>query len=123
VQKSWKKILTKLMSYKINSILSNEKDRPASRNNFLTISLRKIAVKTWTSTKQYQKNGQKIVVAKNLWTIWYTPQITTVVWVWNTSWEELWKNAYWLTWAWPIMRDYMEFAHKGLEIQWWEFPE
>jgi len=39
-----------------------------------------MAAKTGTSTKQYKKNGRKIIAPRNLWTIGYTPQITTVVW-------------------------------------------
>lgn len=123
---NWVRILDQEDAYNINSILSNEKDRPSSWNYFLTIPDRKIAVKTWTSSKQYKKNEldtKETIAPMNLWTVWYTPQITTVVWAWNTSWEELKGKAYWLTWAWPIMRDFMTFAHNDLEVEEWESAE
>lgn len=126
----WKRIISKEVSFRINSILSNPDDRPKWWNPFLLIPDRKIAVKTWTSSKEYLSKKwikdenwklyqKKIVVARNLWTIWYTPQITTVVWAWNNSWKELSWKAYWLTWAGPIMRDFMTFAHEGLEVEKW----
>ena len=106
-----KRVLSELITYKINSILSSEKDRPKFRNKFLSIKWRQMAAKTWTSTKQYKW----IIRANNLWTIWYTPQIATVAWVWNTSWRQLNSKASWLLWAWPILYDFMTFAHENLK--------
>jgi membrane peptidoglycan carboxypeptidase len=128
---TWIRVLSELMSYRMNYILSNSIDRPQSRNKFLTIPGRKLAAKTWTSSKQYKSKKwsktsrwrlyrRDIIVPKNLWTIWYTPQITTVVWAWNTSWKELSWKAYGLYWAWPIMRDFMKFAHKDLKVENWK---
>lgn len=116
------KVLDSKYALEINSILSNSKDRPNTWNYFLTIPSRQMAAKTWTSSNQYKKDPKdekEIILPKDLWTVWYTPQITTVVWVWNTTWEELKQKAYWLTCAWPILRDFMEFAHKDLEIKTW----
>ncbi len=110
------------LAYIMNSILSDTSSRPEFWNSYLTISGRKIAAKTGTSTKQYKKNWVKIIAPRNLWTIWYTPQITTVAWVWNTSGKELYLNWNWLEWAGPIMRDYMNFAHKGLKVENWSRP-
>lgn len=125
-----KRIIDKDVAFKMNTILSNSEDRPVSWNHYLTIPWRKIAAKTWTSTKQYLSTRwtksskwewyrKTIIAPKNLWTVWYTPQVTTVVWAWNTSWEELVWKAFWITLAWPIMRDFMEFAHKDLEVENW----
>ena len=130
----WTRVLSQSVAYRMNYILSNSRDRPGSRNKFLTIPWRKIAAKTWTSTKQYRSSKRsrdskwrlyrrRIVVAKNLWTIGYTPQITTVVWVWNTSWKALNSKAYGLYGAGPIMRDYMIFAHKWMAVEDWKLPE
>jgi len=108
------------LAYIMNTILSNTNARPAFWNTYLSLPDRKIAAKTWTSTKQFYKWWVKKIYPRNLWTIWYTPQITTVVWVWNTDWEQLYYNWNGLEWAWPIMRDYMAFAHKNLIVQNWK---
>jgi len=121
--KIWQRVLEQKYTYQINSILSNINDRPWGWNYFLAIPGRQMAAKTWTSSKQYKKeidDEEDTILPKDLWTVWYTPSITTVVWAWNTSWEELKIKAYWLTWAWPIMRDFMDFAHKDLEIEKWK---
>ncbi len=104
-------IISKDQSYIINSILSNLSARPASWNPYLSLNNRIVAAKTGTSTKQYMKNWRKDIYPTNLWTVWYTPQITTAVWVWNTDWTKLNYKWNWLEWAWTIWRDYMNFAH------------
>jgi hypothetical protein len=53
----------------MNNILSDTSSRPEFWNSYLTIPGRKIAAKTGTSTKQYTKNGEKIIAPRNLWTI------------------------------------------------------
>ncbi|MFK7779617.1 MAG: transglycosylase domain-containing protein [Candidatus Gracilibacteria bacterium] len=116
------RVLDKEYSYNMNSILSNANDRPRNWNYFLTIPERQIAAKTGTSSKQYKKNvedEEDIIAPKDLWTIGYTPQITTVVWAGNTSGEELTGKAYGLTGAGPIMRDFMNFAHQDLAVEKW----
>jgi len=119
----WKEpIVSPALSYIMNTILSDSTSRPSFWNSYLNIPGRKIAVKTWTSTKQFKKNGKDIIKPRNLWTIWYTPQITTVVWSWNTSGKELSDSWNWLEWAWVIMRDFMNFAHKGKKVENWIKP-
>lgn len=108
-------------AYIINKILSDTSSRPAGWNTFITLSGRPVASKTGTSTKQSSKDASTIY-PRNLWTIGYTPQITTVVWAGNTdgsttnlSWDGL--NA-----AGPIWRDFMNFAHKNLPVLDWKRP-
>lgn len=116
-------ILEKKDTTKINLILSNQNDRPQNWNYFLSIPNRPLAAKTGTSSKQYKKektDKEDTIAPKDLWTVGYTPQITTVVWAGNTSGEELTGKAYGLTGAGPIMRDFMTFAHQDLEIETWE---
>lgn len=108
-------------AYLINSILSDTSTRPSWWNPFLTLKWRKVAAKTWTSTKESSWKWKKIYPA-NLWTIWYTPQITTVVWSWNTNWKETKMNWDWLNVSWPIWRDFMEFAHKWKTVLNWKQP-
>jgi len=127
---NWVKIIDKKWAKMMNEILSDETQRPKDWNYFLTIPWRKMAAKTWTSTKQYLEKKwskdskwrlyrKRIIFPRDLWTVWYTPQITTVVWAWNTSWKELKQGAYWITWAGPIVRDFMNFAHKDLKEEKW----
>lgn len=108
------------LTYVMNTILSDTSTRPVFWNSFLSIEWRQIAAKTWTSTKQYTRNWRKIIAPRNLWTIWYTPQITTVVWAWNTNWKELYLNWNWLEAAGPIMINFMKEAHKWVPVENWK---
>ncbi len=123
-KKNFKKenVMSPALAYIMNTILSNTNARPNFWNNYLTIPWRKLAAKTGTSTKQFYKWWIKKIYPRNLWTIGYTPQITTIVWVWNTSGEELYYNWNWLEWAWPIMKDFMAYAHEWLPIENWNKP-
>lgn len=115
-------VISDWQSYIISKILSDTESRPAWWNSFLTLKSRPVAAKTWTSTKQYVKAWKKVIYPSNLWTVWYTPQITTVVWAWNTDWKELNLKWNWLEWAWPIWRDFMEYAHTWKEVEQWKQP-
>ena len=116
------KVISTSQTYITNTMLSDTSSRPEFWNTYLSLNGRKVAAKTGTSTKQYERNWVKDIYPRNLWTIWYTPQITTVVWAWNTDWTEL--NYKWngLEWAWPIWKNYMEFAHKWKKAQSWKKP-
>lgn len=116
-------MISPALAYITNSILTNTSARPEFWNTYLTLKWRPVAAKTWTSTKQYTKGWKKYIFPRNLWTIWYTPQITTVVWAWNTDWRELNYKWNWLEWAWPIWRDFMEFAHKWKNVKKWTQPK
>lgn len=117
-----KQVMPAAQAYIINSILSDTSTRPSWWNSFVSLKNRLVAAKTWTSTKQYMKNGKKDIFPSNLWTIWYTPQLTTVVWAWNTDWEQLNYKWNWLEWAWPIWRDFMEFALNWKPVETWNKP-
>ncbi|MDQ7008715.1 MAG: penicillin-binding transpeptidase domain-containing protein, partial [Candidatus Gracilibacteria bacterium] len=119
LEKESKRIISKLNSYKINTILSSTKDRPTYWNTFLSLEGIQIAAKTGTSNKNYKG----IIRANNLWTIGYTPQIVTVVWSGNTSGKALNASASGLMASGPIMNDFMEFAHKDLKKETWKFPK
>jgi penicillin-binding protein 1A len=115
-------IIDPSLAYIMNNILSNTESRPSFWNTYLSLSWRKMAAKTGTSTKQYTKDDEKIIAPRNLWTVWYTPQITTVVWAWNTNGKELFFNWNWLEAAGPIMKDFMEYAHIWKESESWNRP-
>ncbi len=115
-------VISPSLSYIINDILSDTNSRPEFWNSYLSLPWRKIAAKTWTSTKQYRKNARKIIAPRNLWTVWYTPQYTTVVWSWNTNGKELYLNWSWLEAAWPIFKEFMVYAHKWKKVESWSRP-
>jgi hypothetical protein len=86
------------------------------------LSGRKVAAKTGTSTYQYKKNWEDIKLPRNLWTAWYTPQYTTVVWSWNTDGKPL--NDKWngLEWSGPIWKQFMEYLHQKEPVENWQQP-
>lgn len=106
-------------SYIINKILSDKSSRPEFWNTYLWLNWREVAAKTWTSTKQYKEWWKEYIFPRNLWTIWYTPQYTTVVWAGNTDWSELNYRWNWLEWAWPIWKKYMEYIHTWKAAKTW----
>lgn len=121
-QKSTKESIDPKTAYLITSILTNTEARPSTWNPFMTIPWRKLAAKTWTSTKQFKVRGVKKIYPQNLWTIGYTPQYTTVAWAGNTNWKQLYGNWNWLEWAWPIMRNVMTEFHKWKKVESWNRP-
>lgn len=122
ISKKLKPVISPSLSYMMNDILSDTESRPEFWNTYLSLPWRKMAAKTGTSTKQYVKNGLKIIAPRNLWTVWYTPQITTVVWVWNTNWKELYLDWNGLEAAGPIMKDFMVYAHQWKKVESWSRP-
>ena len=121
-EKEYTNVISENQTYIMNHILSDSGTRPPFWNTYMTLNDRKLAAKTWTSTKQYIKNWKKDIYPANLWTIWYTPQITTVAWAWNTDWSKLYYRWNGLEWAWPIMKKVMAFAHKWKEVKNWKKP-
>ena len=107
-------------AFLINDILRDTETRKSSWNPYLTI-WRPAAAKTWTSTKVVK--WKKEQAPANLWTIWYTPQITTVVWAWNTDWEAPKMSASWLEAAAPIWRDFMKLYHQWKDVLNWKKPD
>lgn len=122
VENIWKQIITKWQTYLINSVLSDTSTRPIFWNTYLDLSDRKVAAKTGTSTKQFVEAWRKIIYPANLWTVWYTPNFTTVAWAWNTDGEKL--NFRWsgLEWAWPIFKKVMEKVHVWEKVLNWSKP-
>lgn len=122
--KPWKQVFSAAASYILSKILSDASSRPNQYwNNVLTLKDRRVAAKTWTSNKDVSKWNKKIILPWDLWTAGYTPQMTTVVWAWNTDWSPTKWTCDWLNCAAPIWHDYMEFAHKWLEKLDFKEPE
>lgn len=121
---SWTQVLDESTAYIMNFILSSAESRPNDYwNKFLTLNKRPVWAKTWTSNKVFLKNWKKDYFPWDLWTAWFTPQITTVVWAWNTNWKQIDATWDWLNWAWSIWKEYMEFAHKWKDVLQFEKPK
>ncbi len=108
-------------AYILNSILSDTTSRPSFWNTYLSLSGRKVAAKTGTSTKQSSAGGA-VVYPRNLWTIGYTPQVTTVAWAWNNDWSETKLNWNGLEAAGPIWKQFMDFYHSDEPVLDWKIP-
>ncbi len=120
----WEEVVSAAACYVLTKILSDPTSRPnAFWNNVLTLKDRKVAAKTWTSNKDVSKWKKKEILPWDLWTAWFTPQITTVVWAWNTDGSATKWTCDWLNCAAPIWHDYMEYAHKWLEKMDFSEPE
>lgn len=123
--KAGEEVFSPAASYIIATILSNEEAKPAStlwRTN-LSLPGRKVAAKTGTSNKDFSKNGVKKILPNNLWTIGFTPQITTVVWAGNVDGKETKWNADGLNVAAPIWRNFMIKAHEWLQKEEFKKPK
>lgn len=116
------KVMDPNTAYITNYILSDSSSRPTFWNKYLSLSGRKVAAKTGTSTKQYDKNGKKVIYPRNLWTLGYTPQVTTVVWSGNNDGSETKFNGSWLEASWPIWKEFMEFYHSDRPAYEWKKP-
>ena len=107
----WQEVFSPAASYITARILSDEKSRPESefwRSALRLAGGRISAAKTGTSNKVISKT---LILPRDLWTIGFTPQITTVVWAWNVDGRETKWNGDGLNVAAPIWRDFMNFAH------------
>ena len=84
---SEKEVFSPAASYIINTILSDNDARPESTfwRNALSVPGRLVAAKTGTSNKEISKDK---ILPRDLWTIGFTPQITTVVWAGNVNGKE-----------------------------------
>lgn len=95
----------------ITHILSDNEARPAGWNLFLTLGdKRKAAVKTGTSNKKVGEN----ILPRDLWTVGYTPQYTTVVWTGNTDGKPAASKASGMESSALIWKKFMEFEHTDI---------
>ncbi|HEC22303.1 MAG TPA: penicillin-binding protein [Chloroflexi bacterium] len=105
------RILEPSLAYLINDILSDEvARRPSVGPESALLLSRPAAVKTGT-TNDYRDN----------WTIGYTPQIVTGVWVGNTDNSPM-VDLPAIVGAAPIWHAIMEYAHRDLPVETWERP-
>lgn len=103
-----KQVMKPGAAYMISHILSDNEARPAWWNIFLTLSdKRKAAVKTGTSNKKVWEN----ILPRDLWTVGYTPQYTTVVWTGNTDGKPAAQRASGMESSALIWKKFMDFEH------------
>jgi penicillin-binding protein 1A len=107
-------------AYLMTDILSDVNARPAGWNTFLNLSNRPNAAKTGTANKKISENK---ILPGDVWTIGFTPQITTAVWMGNNDGTPMNTSATGLSSAAPIWKDFMEFAHVDLPVQNFKIPE
>ncbi len=103
----------------ITSVLSDINARPNEYwQQILTVPGFAAAAKTGTSNKcldRAEKGDCKNRKPSDLWTMGYTPNLVTGVWVGNANSSALSEKAEALTIASPIWKDYMVRAHKLLK--------
>lgn len=106
-----KQVIMPGAAYMITDILSDNSSRPPGWNNFLALTGgRKAAAKTGTSSKKVWE----LTLPRDLWTVGYTPQYTTVVWTGNTDWKPASPRASWMESSALIWKKFMDFAHTDL---------
>lgn len=117
-----KEVFSPAAAYIINKILSDNNARPESTywRNALTIPGHLVAAKTGTANKP--GTSHKTILPGDLWTIGYTPQITTIVWAGNVDGSAMLPKAESLNSAAPIWKAFMEFALKDLPNADWKKP-
>lgn len=110
-------------SYILTQILSNPDNRPDGFwRNALTVWGRVIAAKTGTSNKPAKKWTDTILPG-DLWTVGYSPQITSLVWAGNVDGSATKWSCDGLNCAAGIWKPFMEFSHKNLPKEDWKKPE
>jgi len=106
------RVLDKRVAYLISDILSDDQARASTFGEGSPLRLsRPAAVKTGTTT-DWRDN----------WTVGYTPDLVTGVWVGNTDNEPM-RHVSGITGAAPIWHDVMEELLKGQPVRWFDPPE
>lgn len=125
----------------VRNILTDETTRPTTGgeedeeeafdwNRYLQLNELDNAAKTGTSNRQVdnpdfdrskpeneETNPRKIIAPGDSWTIGFTPQLVTGVWVGNNRGEPMKPGATGLTVAAPVWREYMLNAHELLKTE------
>lgn len=107
------------VAYQITSILSDTAARPNEFwQNVLSVPGFQSAAKTGTSNKcldRAESGGCTERRPSDLWTMGYTPNLVTGIWIGNADASPLSTKAESLSQASPIWKDFMVRAHKTLE--------
>lgn len=108
-------VLDEETAYLVTNVLSDAEARGPGWNSHLQLAGRVNAVKTGTSNAVDKKTGRHY--PNDLWTIGFTPQLSTVVWSGNNVGAILnnsadgWENSA------PLFKEFMEFALEGKPVE------
>lgn len=107
------------IAYQITSVLSDTAARPGEYwANVLSVPGFQAAAKTGTSNKCLKRDDNGNCTERkpdNMWTMGFTPNIVTGIWMGNANAEALSTKAESLNIVSPIWKDYMVRAHKLVE--------
>lgn len=107
------------IAYQITSILSDASVRPNEYwASVLSVPGFQSAAKTGTSNKCFERDDAGNCTDRkpdNLWTMGYTPEIVTGIWIGNADASALSARAESLNLASPIWKEFMTKAHRELE--------
>ncbi len=107
------------VAYQVTSVLSDASVRPGEYwQSILSVPGYQAAAKTGTSNKCLKRDEKQNCTERrpdNTWTMGYTPNLVTGVWVGNASAEPLSPSADGLTLAAPLWHDFMVKAHEILK--------
>ncbi len=105
-------VLDPRVAWLISDILADNQARAPAFGEVSVLRLsRPAAVKTGTTT-DFRDN----------WTVGYTPQIVAGVWVGNADGRPM-QRISGVSGAGPIWHDFMEVAHRGLPVRWFDRPD
>lgn len=107
------------IAYEVTSVLSDASVRPNEFwANVLTVPGYQTAAKTGTSNKCFKRDDNGNCTDRkpdNLWTMGYTPNIVTGIWIGNADATALSAKAESLNLASPMWKEFMTAAHKRIE--------
>jgi membrane peptidoglycan carboxypeptidase len=112
-------VVDERIAAQVTSVLSDLSARP---NEFwktiLSVPGYQAAAKTGTSNKCLERDGKggcTLRRPESTWTMGYTPNLITGVWVGNATSQSLFEKADGLTTAAPVWHDYMAAAHRKMK--------
>jgi hypothetical protein len=114
-----RQVLDERIAAQVTSVLSDAGARPNDYwKTILSVPGFDAAAKTGTSNKCLERDTKKTCTIRrpeSTWTIGYTPNLITGVWVGNATSQSLFEKADGLTTAAPIWHDFMVEAHRKLK--------
>ncbi|HUY96917.1 MAG TPA: transglycosylase domain-containing protein [Verrucomicrobiae bacterium] len=116
-------VVAPAVAYIMNEMLSNNNNRIQEFGLYshLTLTGRKVAAKTGTTDFQYANGAYSPNIEDN-WTVGWTPQLLTAMWVGNPNGAPLSGVASGITGAAPLWQAYMQAALQGRPLLWYHKP-
>ncbi len=116
-------VVSPAVAYIMNEILSNNNNRIQEFGLYshLTLTGRKVAAKTGTTDFQYANGAYSPNIEDN-WTVGWTPQLLTALWVGNPDGSPLSGVSSGISGAAPLWQAYMQVALQGRPLLWYHKP-